>query len=341
MTSQILGFSSTRGRRMLPRASQAWWVRISTCGWFVACLAITTAAFSQNDKGKQAASYPPRMAGSRAETYKKVGDVELKLYVYEPTGHRPEDARPAIVFFFGGGWQSGTPEQFRSHCEYLASRGMIAIAADYRVGSRHRVKPTQCVADAKSAIRFVRSHARQWGIDPQRIAAGGGSAGGHLAAATATLPGYDELSDDAHVSSRPNALVLFNPALVLAPLEGEDFGGFGARSNRERLGGEPESLSPAHHIVAGASPAIIFHGRADSTVPFATAEAFCKRMKASGNRCELSSFPGQPHGFFNYGREGNKYFRETTTQMDRFLASLGYLTGEPTVEAFLRTYQRH
>ena len=67
---------------------------------------------------------------------------------------RPSDKRPAIVFFFGGGWTGGSPGQFEQQCKYLASRGMVAITADYRVASRHNVKAMCCVADAKSAIRF-------------------------------------------------------------------------------------------------------------------------------------------------------------------------------------------
>ena len=80
---------------------------------------------------------------------------------------------------------------------------------------------------------------------------------------------------------------------------------------------------------------IIFHGRADTTVPFATSEAFAAKMKAAGNRCELVAFDGQPHGFYNYRRGNDRYFRETLKQADEFLASLGYLTGPPQVDKFL------
>src|SRR5262245_37466762 len=161
-----------------------------------------------------AQAYPPKFDGARSETYKKVGDVTLSLNIFEPPGASAPN-RPAIVFFFGGGWTNGSPAQFEQHCRHLASRGMVAITADYRVASRHQVKPTACLADAKSAIRWVRQNAKRLGIDPQRIAAGGGSAGGHLAAATATVPGFDEPGEDTKVSAVPNALVLFNPALVL------------------------------------------------------------------------------------------------------------------------------
>jgi acetyl esterase len=275
-----------------------------------------------------AQAYPPKFDGARIETYKTVGDTALTLHIFEPpaTAAGPKTNRPAIVFFFGGGWTSGSPSQFEQHCRALAARGLVAITADYRVASRHQVKPIACVADAKSALRYVRTHAARLGLDPQRIAAGGGSAGGHLAAATATLPAFDEPSEDQKISATPNALVLFNPALVLAPLPGLELADFGSRVPAERMGTDPKNLSPAHHVKKGAPPTIIFHGKADTTVPYATAEAFTTAMKAAGNRCELVGTEGAQHGFFNYGRGDNSAYRATLAATDAFLVSLGWLS---------------
>ena len=284
-------------------------------------LALAVPAVSAAEKG--GFKYPPSFSGARTEVYKTVGDVKLTLSIFEPASG-PKTGRPAIVFFFGGGWTSGSPAQFEQQCRHLAARGMVAITADYRVASRHQVKPVACVADAKSALRWVRANAARLGIDPRRIAAGGGSAGGHLAAATATLPGLDEPGEDTRVSAVPDAAVLFNPALVLAPMEGLALEGFGTRVPEERLGAKPENLSPAHHVKRGAPPMIIFHGTADTTVPYATAEAFARVMKTAGNRCELVGYDGQPHGFFNFGRQGGKY-AETLAAADAFLVSLGWL----------------
>ncbi len=297
---------------------------------------IVIAAFSATACAQAGAGYPPRMPGATEVAYKTVGGAKLNLWVFNPEGHKQADSRPAIVFFFGGGWQSGSPAQFEPQCRYLASRGMVAITADYRVASRQNAKPVQCIADAKSAIRHVRSHAKEMGIDPKRIAAGGGSAGGHLAGAIATVPGFDETGEDTAVTCVPDALVLFNPALVLAPFGGKDFGGFGARVSPERLGARGEDVSPVHHVKAGTPPAIIFHGKADATVPFITAEVFCSEMKKAGNRCELFGYEGQPHGFFNLGRGGSAMFRATLSETDKFLASLGWLGGAPTVDEFFK-----
>jgi acetyl esterase/lipase len=277
-------------------------------------------------------------AESRTETYKTIGDLKLDLTVQLPEGWKASDKRPAIVFFFGGGWTSGSPKQFENQCRYLASRGMVAVCADYRVKSRQDVKAATCVADAKSALRWIRANAAKLGIDPQRIAAGGGSAGGHLAAATATLPGLDDPADDQRVSCVPAALVLFNPALVLAPTEGADLSGFLSYVTAERFGCEPAEISPAHHVKAGLPPTLIFHGKADTTVPYSSAELFTARMKAAGNRCELVGAEGQQHGYFNFGRTDSKYAFETLTAADQFLASLGWLKGEPTVKEYFTAH---
>ncbi len=298
--------------------------------------AATPAAALAAKKGKGGFAYPPVFSGAQVVTYKTVGETKLALNVFNPEGHKASDSRAAIVFFFGGGWTSGSPGQFEQQCRYLASRGMVAITADYRVASRHQVKAAQCVADAKSAIRYVRAHAVELGVDPKRIAAGGGSAGGHIAGCTGTLPGLDEAGEDAQVSSVPDAMVLFNPALTLAPVDGNDFGGFGARLPAEKLGAEPVAISPTHNVKAGVPPTIVFHGKADTTVPFATVEVFAAAMKKAGNRCEVAGFEGQQHGFFNFGRGDNSMFLATLTQADKFLASLGWLGGEPTVEKFFR-----
>ena len=116
-------------------------------------------------------------------TYRAVDDNELKMHVFLPPDFEPSDRRPTVVFFFGGGWNGGSPAQFYPYAEYLAGRGMVAMAAEYRTKKIHGTDPFACVEDAKAAMRWARKNAASWGIDPQRLAAGGGSAGGHLAAA--------------------------------------------------------------------------------------------------------------------------------------------------------------
>ena len=259
---------------------------------------------------------------TRLVTFKEIGDVTLKLHIFEPKGHQASDQRPAIVFFFGGGWNGGSPNQFYPHSDYLASRGMVAIAAEYRVKSRNQTTPFECVADGKSAIRWVRAHASELGVDPQEVAAGGGSAGGHVAAATGTVPGLDEKSEDASISSVPDALVLFNPVYDNGPE------GYGYSRVQDRY----REISPIDNIHKGMPPAIVFLGTRDKLIPVKTAEKFQAKMKEVGSRSELMLFEGEQHGFFNFGKGDGSNYRKTVHAMDVFLASLGYLEGEPTIE---------
>ena len=280
---------------------------------------VLTASAQEKAAKKKAGGYPPVIEGTKSETYRKVGETELKVWIFEPAAKATQPL-PAIVFFFGGGWISGSPTHFEPQSRHLASRGMIAIVADYRVKSRQDAKPADCVSDAKACVRWVRANAARLGIDPNRIAVGGGSAGGHLAASVATLPGLDTAKDDKSVSCLPNALVLFNPGTAMAPFPGLDLKGFGADLDKEKFGCEPTEISPIHHVKKGVPPTIIFHGKADTTVPYSTVEKFTEVMKAAGNRCDLIGYEGEKHSFFNKSK-----YAETLAAADDFLVSLGYL----------------
>jgi acetyl esterase/lipase len=259
----------------------------------------------------------------KAHVYKTVGDVELKLYVTKPDDWKPSDQRPAIVFYHGGGWVGGTPGQFTEHSKYLASRGMVAIQVQYRLLDRKtNDPPTDCVHDAKSAMRWVRSRAEQLGIDPERIASAGGSAGGHLAAFVGMVDGLDDPQDDRSVSAKSNAMVLFNPVFDNGP------DGWG----HQRVGERFKEFSPFHNVSRDDPPAIVFLGSADKLIPVKTAHDFQAAMKKISVECEVMIFEGKPHGFFNHGRDGNRPYYETVLATDKFLGSLGWLTGPPTIE---------
>jgi len=259
------------------------------------------------------AQKPPQP--TRKQTYKTIGDVRLQMHIFEPDGHRAQDRRSAIVFFFGGGWVGGRPSQFYPHAAHLAQRGMLAMCAEYRVRKTHGTTPFECVQDGKSAIRWVRQHAAELGVDADRIAAGGGSAGGHVAAATATVPGLDRPGEDLGTSAQPGALVLFNPVYDNGP------GGFGY----DRVQARYREISPLHNIDQKTPPAIVFLGTRDKLIPVSTARDFQARMTGVGVRSELILFADQPHGFFNFGRGDGSHYRKTVAAMDGFLRSLNYL----------------
>jgi len=203
--------------------------------------------------------------------YKKTPQEDMYLYLLRPAEKR-EEALPAIVYFTGGGWVSGNVEGQIPNAAWFRDHGIIGIDADYRVKSRHGTSPIECIQDAKSAIRYVRSHAKELGVDPNRIIAAGGSAGGHLAACT-FLDGGDAPGEDLRISSKPNALVLHNPVL------GEGFG-------KEFFAAHPE-FAPILHVTKGWPPTILSNGTKDNTTPFEVAEKFTRLMREAGNVCEL------------------------------------------------------
>ncbi|MCX8036418.1 MAG: alpha/beta hydrolase [Candidatus Sumerlaeia bacterium] len=249
--------------------------------------------------------------------YKKTPQGELKMLIHFPADWKASDKRPGIVFFFGGGWRSGTPAQFEPQATYLATRGMVAARPEYRIQSKHNTTPDKAVEDGKSAIRWFRAHAAELGVDPQRIVGSGGSAGGHLAACAAMLDSLDADGEDAAISSKPNALVLFNPVV--------DMRGLGVKSGETRRKDLTAQLSPILGMKKETPPAILFYGTSDKFCE--QGRAFLARSKELGNRVELFVAEGMPHGFFNK----SPWTEVTLKQADLFLVSLGYLTGEPTI----------
>ena len=260
------------------------------------------------------------------KVYKTIGLTKLKLYIYQPSERNDLEKLPAIVFFHGGAWAGGHAWQFIPQCKYLAECGMVAISVEYRVRKRQGATPFECVADAKSAIRWVRAHAREYRIDENHIVAGGGSAGGHMAACTALTKDFDEKDEDMNVSSVPNALVLFNAVLNVPEIIPKH-----PKKVRKILLERATEISPIHHVSKEAPPTIIFHGTADSNVPFHQATLFCEAMKEYGNYCEVVPYEGRGHGFFNYDKGTNPDFLSTMENSVKFLTSIGYIKVDSTI----------
>ncbi len=255
-------------------------------------------------------------ASTKSFIYKKTPQAELELVVHYPPDWKETDKRPGIVFFFGGGWTGGKITQFEPQASHLASRGMVAVRADYRVKSRHGVTPRECVEDAKSAVRWMRHNVTKLGIDPDRIVAAGGSAGGHIAACTALTSGLDAEGEDTTVSSKPNALVLFNPVLRFSGIPQL----MSRINNDEALG---KAISPTLHLTKDSPPTLILFGTADRLTVMG--DEFLKKSKELGHRGELFTAEDQGHGFFNRP----PWLEKTTQRMDEFLVSISYLpTGE-------------
>jgi acetyl esterase/lipase len=153
---------------------------------------------------------PLSLPGSEPFVVRKVGATELRLHVVKPAGWSKGDPRPCLVSFFGGGWNSGTPQRSLGWAKWAASQGLVGVAPDYRTRDRLGGTPEDCVSDARAAVRWVEAHAEELGIEPRKIVCLGGSAGGHVAAWTA-IPSPGPGKDDPAPSILPAALILLNP----------------------------------------------------------------------------------------------------------------------------------
>jgi acetyl esterase/lipase len=247
--------------------------------------------------------------------YKKIGSIELKANVYSPD--EDGEGRTGIVFFGGGGWRTQNPQQFMPHSKELALFGVVSVTAEYRTSNQHSTTPLESIKDAKSAVRWLRSKAEQFGIDPSKIVASGGSAGGHIAACAAMLSDFEE-DADLEVSSVPDALVLFNP--VLDPNESPGAERRMERPEIRRMVVGLEEISPMRYVVPGLPPTLIFHGTNDETVPFSQAQRFTQKMKDAGNTCILIGAEGEGHGFFNYKRS-QRWYQDSMVEVKEFLSS--------------------
>jgi acetyl esterase len=245
------------------------------------------------------------------KTYKKVKDTQLKAHIVIPDSYRENALCPTFIFFHGGGWSQGKPENGIRMCNYWAKRGMVAISFEYRLADSSGVTPIECIKDAKSAIRWVRSQAKNLGVDPCKIVATGGSAGGHLAVSTAILEGFEETNEETNISSRPNAVIVWSAAVNVV----------GDNWFKQLLGDRAEAheCSPAHHIRPNLPPMALLHGTDDATVPYWTIEQFANEMQEVGNRCELYTYANGDHIFHVKNRE------DVLSVMDKFLISLDFL----------------
>ena len=241
--------------------------------------------------------------------YKTVGDIPLKLHLFLPKQPLTQCRRPAILFFHGGGFVGGHPAQFFPHCAHFASCGLVAASARFRLLNKGAISVGDCLRDAKSAIRWLRAHADELQVDSTKVVVGGMSGGAALAADAAMVPGWDDPNDDRTVSAKPDAVVLYSPALFEPTFVPGRF--------------DPD-LYAVNHVQPNLPPMLILHGADDSHFPLPQMEQFHDAMIAAGNQCELLVYPGE-HGFANYDRDDHRPYHATLTDVERFLTNLGVL----------------
>ncbi|HMN31078.1 MAG TPA: alpha/beta hydrolase, partial [Caldilineaceae bacterium] len=207
--------------------------------------------------------------------YRAEGETSLKLHLFLPD--KNAGRRAAILFFHGGRFIQGHPAQFFPHCRYFASRGMVAASATYRLLGKNARTVLDCFADSRAAIEWLRTHADDLAIDPAQVVLAGGSAGANLAANAAMGLPEEQRNDASRISSAPDALVLFSPAVV-RPRAEQDL--LDARLYAQ--------LRPRAHL----PPMLLLHGGEDEVFALDALQDFCQQMTLAGNICQLQLYPG-------------------------------------------------
>jgi acetyl esterase/lipase len=268
---------------------------------------------------------PLTLPGAESSVFKKVGDVELRLHVVKPKDWKSSDKKACLVTFFGGGWTSGTPARSITYAKWAAKNGLVGVAPDYRTRNRFNTEPEDCVADGRTAVRWVQDHAAELGIDPSKIVVQGSSAGGHVAAWTA-IP--DAVTPDAASDPVPNPTPM--GLILLWPVTDTGANGYGGPKRFGNDEARANNLSVTGRMPAKMPPTLVFHGTADKTVKFENSQAFTDKMKANGNLCDLIKFADAPHSpnSIQEGEKGKIVKAKIEEESLKFLEKMGLVSPE-------------
>ena len=273
--------------------------------------------------------------------YKVTKDTTLKIYYSKPVNAKLNKKYPAIIWIHGGGWTSGTANTFFAHAKYFALRGAVGFSIEYRLIKYNGTGMEECMEDCKSVIRFIRAHAKELNIDPDKIIVLGDSAGGHLAAALGVIDGFDDTTDNLTISAKPNAMVLYNPCvdMTIYPLMKNAIANLVPNIKTvDSISIKPEQwalakkYSPINYVKANQPPCLILHGLNDKVIPFEQCSHFTDAMNKAGNNCTLMLLPNTRHAFVvpNYTATEDQVVN-AICEADKYLTKLGYLKGEPTL----------
>lgn len=252
--------------------------------------------------------------------YKHSAGQPRQMEIYFPPDHDPAKAKvPGMILFHGGAWLGGSLDEFRGACAYFASRGLVCATVDYQMLKMSKVDAGNlpagethkrvCVIDAKSAIRWFKQHAAEFGMDPARIITGGASAGGHISALATMNPDLNDPGDPTGVDTKVVAYLWINPAF-----QGND--------------AKVPDMDIMQHLNAELPPTVVFFGELDGYKKNWTT-VHAKWQSLGTKTIELQIAPGQNHGFYSHSPDWNI---ATQIAMDRFLVKHGLLSGEPTLK---------
>lgn len=251
-------------------------------------LAFATSTLAQSPKATTPEKTPAGFPDAETFVYRDLKPEPVRIHVFKPKDWKAGDRRPVFLWFFGGGWTTGTPVNAAGWGKWAAARGWVGIAPDYRTNGRWGTSPLESVADSRAALRWVQDHAAELGVDPHRIVVGGNSAGSHVAlwtAITRTPPGSD-----------PREAPTFKPgALVLTSVISDTTKETGYTPSR--FGDNTTALSPINQLDAKMPPMLVIHGDADALVPQRQSIALRDKLVATGNVIEFISVVGGGHNF--------------------------------------------
>ena len=257
---------------------------------------------------------PPK---GKVYVYKELDGMTREMEIFPPKDHDPsKKSVPGVIMFHGGGWGSGSRVMFSYQCNYFASRGLVAATVTYKLATKavaNKAKATEsrkraCITDAKSAIRWYKQNAEKLGIDPRKIIAGGGSAGGHISLLATTTPGLNDPGDPKEFDTTVAAYILFNPALSAGDAK------------------DPE-VDFLQHLTNDLSPAIVFFGSEDNWMKKGWIPAHEKIKSLGIKSTDFRVAEGMGHGFFN----SQPWADITLVAADKFLNEHGFIDGEPTL----------
>jgi|GEM_PF-846644 len=264
--------------------------------------------------------------------YRTLGERTLQLAVHYPADWKSKDHRTAIIFFSGSHKvqpdrngklpplaaeraAQGLPvinrgpggEHHVPLCDEFARLGYVCFRVEYRTRGKDGVLPGEDIIDAISALRWVRHHAHELGISPDRIVAAGGSSGAYLAASIFAFEKETRDADLPQISARPNALLLYSPLVDWIEVGSMTESFLVVLNGDKELG---ERISPARHWRSDCPPTLIMVGTEEP--PFEVVKRFAETWQAKGATIELSIADGEEHGFF--GKKDNLEKTLDTTQ---------------------------
>jgi len=250
--------------------------------------------------------------------YKRIGDYGLDIHIFRKDSLPGKNKKPAIVFFHGGSWSEGQPSWHFAACRKYAEKGWVACSVEYRIFGSQGTLPFAAVMDARSAIRWLREHGDELGLDTGRIVATGNSAGGHLVLAAALATGWNEKTDKLKFSPVPNVLLVNSGVYDLTD---EKTAWIRKDLKNKSL---VKGISPNELVRHNLPPMLLVHSAADQAVPYPSVQKFVALMKDADNKFEFRTLEKGGHFIF----ADPLYTPVVFSWRREFLKQLGYPDAE-------------